>query len=168
MASSKKLIYKFCPMCSTEMVSKVSNDEASQVCPKCKFEFWNNPKPVASIIVHEAGKVLLLRRANEPLKGAWCLPGGFIQWGEEAAEAVIRECKEETGLVPDVCSVVGAYNIDNDPRGMHIDIIFEGKAKGSIVLSEEHDDYKFFEVNELPSVIAYKHREAIGNWRSGT
>ncbi len=52
---------------------------------------------VGAVVVHE-GRVLLVRRANEPLKGQWTLPGGLLEVGESLLEAVAREVKEETGL----------------------------------------------------------------------
>lgn len=79
-------------------------------------------------------------------------------------EAIIRETKEETGLVPRLQGIIGAYRIDNDPRGIHIDIIYEGSSDEAPSLSEEHRAFQFFEVNKLPDLIAYKHREAIADW----
>jgi ADP-ribose pyrophosphatase YjhB (NUDIX family) len=52
---------------------------------------------VGAVIV-EAGKVLLVRRGHEPLKGQWSLPGGLLELGESLAEGVKREVREETGL----------------------------------------------------------------------
>ena len=52
---------------------------------------------VGGVVVH-AGRVLLVQRGTEPLKGRWTIPGGLIDVGETLREAVIREVKEETGL----------------------------------------------------------------------
>ena len=49
-------------------------------------------------MVHE-GRVLLVQRGHEPAKGQWSLPGGLIDLGESLTEAVIREVREETGLI---------------------------------------------------------------------
>ncbi|HEY3929795.1 MAG TPA: NUDIX hydrolase [Candidatus Koribacter sp.] len=53
---------------------------------------------VGAVIVHE-GRVLLVRRASEPLKGEWSVPGGLVELGEKIVDAVKREAQEETGLV---------------------------------------------------------------------
>lgn len=52
---------------------------------------------VGAVIVHE-GRVLLVQRGHEPLKGRWSIPGGLIEIGEMLHEAVVREVREETGL----------------------------------------------------------------------
>ncbi len=49
------------------------------------------------MVIHR-GRVLLVQRAHEPLKGRWTIPGGMVEVGEELREAVRRELKEETGL----------------------------------------------------------------------
>jgi ADP-ribose pyrophosphatase YjhB (NUDIX family) len=53
---------------------------------------------VGAVIVHE-GRVLLVQRGREPLKGRWSLPGGMVELGESLQAGVIREVEEETGLL---------------------------------------------------------------------
>lgn len=53
---------------------------------------------MGAVVVHE-GRVLLIRRGKEPLRGRWLVPGGTVEWGETLEEAVVRELKEETGLL---------------------------------------------------------------------
>lgn len=63
-----------------------------------KREFPDHPIVGVGGVVVNRGRVLLIRRGNEPLKGAWSIPGGMLELGEELAEGVRRELKEETGL----------------------------------------------------------------------
>jgi len=53
---------------------------------------------VGAVIVDDASRVLLIRRAAEPLKGHWSLPGGLLELGESLTDGVKREVREETGL----------------------------------------------------------------------
>jgi 8-oxo-dGTP diphosphatase len=52
---------------------------------------------VGAVIVHQ-GRVLLVQRGREPMKGRWTIPGGLVEIGESLHEAVVRETREETGL----------------------------------------------------------------------
>jgi mutator protein MutT len=60
---------------------------------------------VGAVIVHE-GRVLLVRRGNEPMKGHWTLPGGLLELGESLSDGVMREVREETGLNVEVVELI--------------------------------------------------------------
>ena len=55
------------------------------------------PVPAVGVVCLRGDDVLLVRRAKAPLEGQWSLPGGRLEWGERAADAALRELKEETG-----------------------------------------------------------------------
>ncbi|MGD0902824.1 MAG: NUDIX domain-containing protein [Terracidiphilus sp.] len=61
-------------------------------------EFPSAPLIGVSAVVVDRGRVLLVRRGTEPMKGRWTLPGGLIELGEPLEAAVVREVSEETGL----------------------------------------------------------------------
>lgn len=156
--------YKFCPKCKTPLKRKPIDNKKLLACPDCHFVFWNNPKPVVSVILYHQGKILMLQRAKEPLKNYWCLPGGIIDYEESPKEAILREIMEEAGVNTKIKSLVGVYRIDNDPRGVTIDIVYEANISGQVSLSEEHCQYAFYDPQALPKKIAYKHRQAINDW----
>ena len=64
---------------------------------------------VGAVIV-DGARVVLVKRAHEPLKGEWSLPGGAVEIGETLADAVVREVHEETGLVVDVGPIVDVFD----------------------------------------------------------
>jgi 8-oxo-dGTP pyrophosphatase MutT (NUDIX family) len=66
---------------------------------------------VGAVICDDKGRVLLVRRANEPGRGLWSLPGGRVEPGEEEAAAVAREVLEETGLEVTVGRLLGRVTI---------------------------------------------------------
>jgi ADP-ribose pyrophosphatase YjhB (NUDIX family) len=63
------------------------------------------------LYVVKDGKVLLVRRGNEPGKGKWSLPGGRIRFGERSEEAALREMREETGLEVRLRRVVDVVDV---------------------------------------------------------
>ncbi len=75
-------------------------------------------RPVVGIggVVIEAGRVLLIRRSNEPLRGQWSIPGGYLELGESLQEGVARELLEETGLEVRVLDLIEVFDrIFHDP-----------------------------------------------------
>lgn len=156
--------YKFCPNCKSELEMKLIDDLTRLSCPNCCFIFWNNPKPVVSILLHKDGKILMLQRASKILNDYWVLPGGFMNYEERPEEAILREAKEEIGEEVKIEGLIGVYRIDNDPRGVHIDIIYHGKSNGNVMLSNEDKKWGYFDPKHLPKQIAYKHRRAIKDW----
>ncbi len=72
---------------------------------------------VGGVVVDGAGRVLLIRRGKEPMKGHWSIPGGLVELGETLEQAVVREMAEETGLT--VEPVVLAELLDRIYRETH-------------------------------------------------
>ncbi len=159
--------YNFCPSCTAKLTRKTVEKIKLLSCTKCSFIFWNNPKPTVSIILKKDGKILLIKRAKKPLKDFWCLPGGYIDYSEKPENALIRETEEETGLNIKIDKLVGVYQIDNDPRGINLDIIYSGSIMGGkLSLNKESSESRYFSIDALPKLIAYKHREAIRDWKN--
>jgi 8-oxo-dGTP pyrophosphatase MutT (NUDIX family) len=89
--------FRFCPVCGSEHF--VENNFKSKKCESCGFVYYFNSSAATAIfITNKVGELLVVRRAKEPVKGSFDLPGGFIDLYETAEEAIIRELKEETGL----------------------------------------------------------------------
>lgn len=77
------------------------------------------------VVCDNDGRVLLIRRKNEPFKGAYALPGGFVEIGETVEAACRRELFEETGIEVDRLHLVGVYSDPRrDPRGHTVSIAF--------------------------------------------
>ncbi len=93
-----------------------------------------NPTPTVDTIIQKDSKVLLVERKKDPFKRMMVLPGGFINEGERAEEAAIREVKEETSLDIKLDNILGVYSDPSrDPRGHIMSTVFIGK------ISEKND-----------------------------
>lgn len=78
---------------------------------------YQNPALTVDAVWVHRGKVLLVRRDRPPFQGMYALPGGFVELRETVEEAVVRELREETGLVGRPLAIVGVYSgPDRDPR----------------------------------------------------
>ncbi len=110
-------------------------------------------------------KVLLINRGNEPFKGKWALPGGFVGMDEELEDAVTRELAEETGLTNVPLEQMHTFGkCGRDPRGRQISVAFMGiAAKGTDKIrgGDDAQDAKWFDIEELPGDLAFDHNEVI-------
>ena len=103
--------FNVCPMCKSEKIQYV--DGKKWLCPDCGFDLYNNvASAVGAIICDFEGNILFEVRAKNPRKGYLALPGGFCNYDESAEEAIIRECKEETGLTIDDISYLCSFPND--------------------------------------------------------
>ncbi len=113
--------------------------------------------------VKDQVKVLLIERGDEPCKGMWAIPGGFMNMDETAEEAAVRELKEETGIELTKVEQIGAFSkVDRDPRGRVITVAFYAVI-GKAVKAVGQDDArraKWFPLTKLPA-LAFDHAEIL-------
>jgi ADP-ribose pyrophosphatase YjhB (NUDIX family) len=81
------------------------------VCTSCGFIHYVNPKIVTGSVVRHDGGLLLCRRAIEPRIGFWTLPAGFMEVGETAEQAAIREAREEANAAIVIDRLLAVYTI---------------------------------------------------------
>ena len=104
--------FRYCPVCGGTLHSRTLKPEEPDrlVCSKCDFVFYLDPKVVACSIVEMDGRIVLLKRAIDPQKGKWVLPGGYVDRGEEVKAAALRETEEECGLKIRTKELLGLYS----------------------------------------------------------
>lgn len=123
--------FKFCPHCAQPMAEKMENDIIRKYCPACGYIQYRNPLPGVSILIIQAGKVLLGKRGPASFRpGTWCLPGGFIEFDEDFITAARREALEETGLEIEVESIINVCSNFLSNRLHSLVILFRASVKG--------------------------------------
>jgi 8-oxo-dGTP diphosphatase len=126
---------------------------------------------VRAIITDESGNVLILKRAGNSCKsGEWCLPGGCIDYGQTAVEALAREIKEETSLT---CHEVKfLFYLDNLPQqnltSHFVTLFFLCDARGTLKLNYESSEYAWIGLGDIEKYkIAFGNNKALKNyWRN--
>ena len=121
-------------------------------------EYPDNPLVGVGAVVVKDGRVLLIRRGQEPLLGEWSLPGGALECGETLREATIREGREETGLVVETAEMLGVYERvvrDEDGRVRYhyvlIDFLCRAVA-GELRAGSDASEAQWFESDEFESL----------------
>jgi ADP-ribose pyrophosphatase YjhB (NUDIX family)/GNAT superfamily N-acetyltransferase len=136
------------------------------VCPACGFIFYRNPVPAVGVVVALEGKVVLVRRRYEPRAGCWALPAGFMELGESAEDAAIRECHEETSLLVRVDHLLGVYSYGEGQRTGLLIIYAATATGGELVAADDATEAGVFAVDGLPTPMAFPtHLQAIDRWR---
>ena len=110
-------------------------------------------------------QVLLIRRGNEPFKGEWAFPGGFLNMDETVQECARRELEEETGLVVQDIHLVGVYSRPGrDPRGHTVTPAFLSIMDYPLDVCgcDDAAQAQWFPLNQLP-VLAFDHGEIISD-----
>jgi 8-oxo-dGTP diphosphatase len=110
----------------------------------------------AAIITNETGEVLLLNHVLRPDSG-WGYPGGFVDKGEQAEDAIRREAREETGIELDDLQLVQVRTY-----GRHLEILFIARNIGEPeVRSREIIELGWFRVDDLPKEMSQRQQEQI-------
>jgi ADP-ribose pyrophosphatase YjhB (NUDIX family) len=142
--------FRFCPVCGAKLATTTLKDHepARLVCSQCEFVFYLDPKLVACVIVEMDEKIILLKRAIEPQKGKWVVPGGYVDRGEVVKSAALRETKEECGIDVRIKRLLGVYSYPGIVEAMVFYIADYGS--GELIKGDEVFDVKLIELNDIP------------------
>ncbi len=107
--------------------------------------------------------LLLIERGNEPFKGCWALPGGFLEMEEDLDTCAARELQEETGLTGIELHQLYAFGAPNrDPRHRTISVAYWGidNSERQAVGSDDAAEAQWFALDKLPS-LAFDHEQIL-------
>jgi ADP-ribose pyrophosphatase YjhB (NUDIX family) len=164
--STERSFFRFCPICATPLTRIQREGIVRPVCAACGFVQYRNPVVgVAAIILEEdvAGllgpeavraatglpveavgvRVLMVRRAADR-KGTYCLPCGYVEFDEEAREAIVREAREETGLRIEPGDVFAVHSNFHEPDRQSVGIWFGARPTGGTLAPGDDADALVF------------------------
>ncbi len=154
--SLEKKDYRYCPLCSAELIKKVLDQKIRMVCSVCGFVYYQNPVPAAAVLIEKEGKILLVQRKFNPFASDWSLPSGFIEYNETPEECALRETKEETGLKIKINRLFNIYLAQDDPRTHVILIVYSAEIlEGKLQAGDDAKRVQFFSPADIPQNMAF-------------
>lgn len=123
--------FKYCPICGTQLTQAQVAQKIRPLCLHCGFIYYRNPYPTVSVLIIHHDKILLGKRLEEPGKGKWALPSGYIEFEDDFLTAAIREVKEETGLDIEIVSILNVQSAFLPPEYHFLGIYLLAQVVGS-------------------------------------
>lgn len=156
------LAWNYCPTCGRKLAVADDGERVRPHCFACNRFFYDNPVPAACCFVAKGSALLFARRAVEPCMGQWSLPGGFVEIGETAEEAVLRELEEETSIRGRNPRLIGA---STQPSKLNGAVIVMGYViddwEGEPAARSDVTEARFFPFAERPSLPFQAHRDLL-------
>ena len=119
-----------------------------EVCVRCGFVDYQNPKIVVGSVVTHGEKILLCKRAIEPRKGFWTLPAGYLELNESAEAGAAREAFEEACAKIEIERLLAVYSI---PRISQVQLMFRATLKQpEIAAGPESEAVGLYEWDDIP------------------
>jgi ADP-ribose pyrophosphatase YjhB (NUDIX family) len=156
--------WKHCPRCGSTQI-EVAGGKGE--CPVCGFRAYASSKPTASAVCLDAeGRVLLSRRGEEPFKGMWDLPGGFLEEGEHPLDCLRRELREEGGVDIEPVAFLGIwidkYGGDGSAQAT-LNLYWTARiVDGKPEPADDVAEFRWFPADEVPlDELAFPHTRDV-------
>ncbi len=154
---------KFCPWCGGKLEYFVDHEgRRRQRCTVCGAVLYENPIPATALVIpapDNPHRILLVKRAVEPCKGQYSLPGGFMEIDETPEEGAIREMAEETGFSGEVVKLLG---VRNQPSPQYKMVLLVGYLMritgGELGASDDAESAEFFPLDDHPPIAFEGHQ----------
>jgi 8-oxo-dGTP diphosphatase len=126
---------------------------------------WTTPVPAVGVVCLRGDAVLLIRRGTPPRQGEWSLPGGRIEPGERAADAALRELREETGIDAEITGLIDVVDGLFSEAGLHY-VLIDYAARwlaGEPVAADDAVEARFVALDQVEAMVAWPEtRRVIG------
>jgi ADP-ribose pyrophosphatase YjhB (NUDIX family)/SAM-dependent methyltransferase len=163
----KPRLPRFCHVCGHFLDKRKIEGRKRMICRGCGYVVYQNPLPVVAVIVeNQKGEILLVKRANQPMRGMWCLPTGFAEVDEDIEEAALRELKEETGIEGEISTLVDVSTSRNWFYGNLVMITYLLRnPEGEPMPGDDAAEVRYFSTDHLPPLAFRGHERAVRRYR---
>ena len=167
-----QMVFRFCPLCASAMNPYKEDGFQREKCSVCGWVHYHNSRPTVSAIIAKDGKVLLCKRAKDPFKGRWDLPGGYLEEKESSEDALRREMKEELGIEIQemkLSSVVGPCFYPFGGQDQWNTDIYYVVTTSNVPRATSHSDVEsvaWFNPDRLPDMAFDTNVKAILEWEN--
>ncbi len=150
---------RYCSRCGTQLSAPAL--QGHPCCPTCGYVHYRNPLPAVTIVAEEKRRVLLVRRAVAPGLGEFCLPGGFLELGETAAECAERELREETGLSAGSMRLRCVETDETEYGGIVLAVFEASEISGDAIPGDDASEVGWFPLDSVPPLAFAAHRRIV-------
>ncbi len=158
----------FCVRCGHAVERREVYGKVRPVCPQCGRVHFIDPKVAVALVIERGGQLLLIRRANDPERGKWSLPAGFVDGGEDPARAAAREALEETGLTVRVTRLLDVIAKGDETEGADILIVYRAEViEGKLAAADDAEAVDYFAPDAWPELAFASTRQIIARWQDG-
>lgn len=165
---SKSREAHFCPMCGTGLETRERYGMQRPICPACGHIVFFMPAVAVLALIMQDDKVLMVQRANDPKKGLWVLPAGFVEWDEDPAAAAAREVLEETCLTVKIDRLLDVFHTPDDGGMADIVIAYQASiVDGTPTAADDAADIGWFSKDELPELAFLPTERILARWVAG-
>lgn len=134
------------------------NLKSNEPCPSCG-RYANRGLTIDAVIVRD-GKILLIKRGNEPFKNFWALPGGYVDWDETVEDAVKREVAEETGLMVTKLELIGVFSKPERHPKQCVSVAYVTQTNREVKVGDDATEFQWASLDKLPE-LAFDHKMII-------
>jgi 8-oxo-dGTP diphosphatase len=160
--------FNFCPHCGERLQDNLVHGRQRPVCVACGYVVYLDPKVGAGAVVELDGKVVLVRRGMNPMRGYWSLPSGYVERDEAPDQTAVRELEEETGLRVAVDNLLNVYSFSHQGTGGRgVLVLYSAHVLGgNLRAGDDASEVGAYGPLELPDDIAFDtHVQALHDWR---
>lgn len=162
--SSAPSSVRFCVECGAAMSTAIVHGAPRRVCDGCGRVHYTDPKVAVGVAVFRDDRLLLARRAMNPGRGLWSLPGGYLDVGEDPRAAAAREALEEAGVVVLVGAVLDVFANPPDDGGTVFVLFSASYVSGEPAPGDDADGAAFFGRDELPPLAFASTETVVRRW----